>query len=52
MFEKWEIVSHGGTWSIRGAKSGDTIADNIQHGSVALYIANLHNTEVDTHPED
>ena len=48
MFEKWEVVSHGGTWSIREEKSGNTIADDILHGSVALYVANLHNTEVDS----
>lgn len=47
-FEKWEIVSHGGTWSIREEKSGDTIADDILYGSVAQYITDLHNTEVDS----
>lgn len=47
-FEKWVVVSHGGIWSIREEKSGDTIADDIPYGSVALYVTNLHNTEVDS----
>ena len=48
MFEKWVVVSHGGIWSIREEESGATIADDILYGSVAQYITDLHNTEVDS----
>lgn len=48
MYEKWVIVAHGVVWSIRGEESGDSISDDIPHGSIALHIAHLHNKGLDS----
>lgn len=41
----WNINPFGGTWSITTV-DGDIIADDIPHGEVAHYIADMHNTKV------
>ena len=41
----WNINPFGGTWSITTV-DGDSIADDIPHGEIAHYIANVHNTKV------
>lgn len=41
----WNINPFGGTWSITTV-DGDIIADDIPHGDIAHYIAEMHNTKV------
>ena len=41
----WNINPYGGTWSIT-TTNGDSIADDIPHGEIAHYIADMHNTKV------
>lgn len=41
----WNINPYGGTWSIT-TTDGDSIADDIPHGEIAHYIADMHNTKV------
>jgi hypothetical protein len=47
----WVVSSNGGSWSIT-ATNGDIIADDIPHGVVADYIAELHNARVIPPAED
>lgn len=41
----WNINPYGDTWRIT-TDAGDFIADGIPDGTIAHYIANMHNTKV------